>query len=185
MGLLPQVILGALLIVAFALSAQQRLHLNSGTGPMPARQLAYLMRQHHQGAIALKQATPSLQAVIDAPPPTMNINDFVFLSCIGQKSVATFLMTITQNGGYGLAVIPRLMISTTEANAVVEELRRQTVMAPELGRTGQSPWATGYNGSPAPLIAPSSSVGFADDLNLPAGCMSASGVPTIITQVLP
>ena len=39
MGLLPPVILGALLIVAFALSAQQRLALNSRTGPMPARQI--------------------------------------------------------------------------------------------------------------------------------------------------
>src|SRR5579859_8012727 len=88
MGLLTPVILGALLIVAFALSSQQRLGLASHAGPMPARQIAYLMRAHHQGAISLKQATPGLDTVIDAPPATMTVGDHLFLSCISGKFVA-------------------------------------------------------------------------------------------------
>jgi hypothetical protein len=185
MGLLPQVILGALLIVAFALSAHQRLAIASHTGPMPARQIAYLMRTHHQAAVNLKQATPSLQTVVDAAPPSMNLDDFVFLSCVAQKSVATFMMTITAGVGPDLAVIPRLMISTAEANAVVEELKRQSVVEPELGSLSQAPWAAGYGGNPAALVAPSPQVGFSDNVTLPASCLYAPGVPTIVTQVIP
>lgn len=185
MGLLAPVILGALLIVAFALSAHQRLAIASHTGPMPARQLAYLMRVHHQAAISQKMVTPSLQTVIDAAPPSMNIDDFMFLSCVTQKSVTTFMMTITEGGGFDLAVIPRLMTSTANANAVVRELRRQSVVTPELGRLGNTPWAIGYGGNPAALVAPMPQIGMSDSVTIPSGCLYAPGVPTIVTQVIP
>jgi len=185
MGLLPPVILGALLIVAFALSSQQRLTIASHTGPVPARQIAYQMRVHHQAAIALKQADPALSTVTDA----LNDNDFLFLSCINGNTVATVMMTVT-----GIPLIPRVMVGQTEANAVVEELARQSVMAPELGRVGQTAWSAGYDGVAGALITPVVGVGTSDAANihtttglvpLPDSCLAPAGAPVILTQVLP
>ncbi len=190
MGLLPPVILGALLIVAFALSSQQRLAIASHTGPMPARQIAYQMRVHHQAAIALKQADPTLSTVTDA----LNDNDFLFLSCINGNYVATVMMTVI-----GIPLIPTRMINTAEANAVVQELSRQSVLAPELGRIGQTAWATGYDNAPSTLVAPVVGIGLVQfvpsqvaiihtvdgDLPLPDGCLTPDGAPVIMTQVLP
>jgi hypothetical protein len=186
MGLLPPVILGALLIVAFALSAQQRLGLASHAAPMPARQIAYVMRAHHQGAIGLKQATPGLQTVIDAPPPTMSVGDDLFLSCISGKFVATSVTTMTP--------LPTVKLQSAAANAVVAELARQSILVPELGRTGWTPLATGYNNSPLALTAPAPGVGLSDGTNIhttaglipiPPDCVIPSGAPTLITQVVP
>ena len=187
MGLLPPVILGALLIVAFALSSQQRLTIASHTGPVPARQIAYQMRVHHQAAIALKQADPGLSTVTDA----LNDNDYQFLSCIDGNYVATVMMTVE--------LIPTLMISAAEANAVVTELARQSVMAPELGRVGQTAWSIGYNNAPSTLVTPVVGIGLVQfvpsevatihtidgDLPIPDGCLTPNGAPVIMTQVLP
>jgi len=186
MGLLPPVILGALLIVAFALSSQQRLAIASHAGPLPARQIAYLMRAHHQGAIWLKQADTALETVIDAPPPTMNVGDYLFLSCISGKVVATSVTTITP--------IPVAEMGMAEANAVVVELARQSVVSPELGLLGQTPLAVGYDGNPAALVAPAPGIGLSDGTDIhtgtglvpvPSGCLIPAGAPTILTQVLP
>jgi len=179
MGLLPPVILGALLIVAFALSAQQRLAIASHDAPMPARQIAYRMRVHHEAAIRLKQADPSLDTYVDA----LNDNDYQFLSCIEGKTVTTVMMTIS-------FALPELVIGPSEVDAVVEELARQSIIAPELGRTGQTAWANGNGGT---LVAPTAGIGILDFPNMrtatgiiPAPpCLTPDGAPAIVTQVLP
>jgi len=187
MGLLPPVLLGALLIVAFALSAQQRLAIASHTGPVPARQIAYQMRVHHQAAIALKQADPGLTTVTDA----LNDNDYQFLSCINGNYVATAMMTV----GDSITLMPMVMVGEAEANAIVEELARQSVIAPELGRTGQAAWSVGYAGSPSTLITPVVGVGMVDGASIRtssglipasfAACPVPTGAPILVTQVLP
>src|SRR5579871_2296355 len=116
MGLLPSVILGALLIVAFALTAQQRLSIANPTGPLPARQIAYLMRTHHQAAIDQKLANNSLEAEGNFAPPTMTVSgDYTFVSCIHDKVVATGLFVV----GDAMTLIPFAIFGTAENNAVV------------------------------------------------------------------
>lgn len=159
MGLLAPIILGALLIVAFALTSQQKLAIASHTGPMPARQIAYLMRVHHQSAIKQKLANPALDTIVDAAPPTMAISQDLFNSCLQGKVVATGIFTV------GVAAP---LLSPAEADAVVAELKLQTVGAaispfispPGIGLTGES-------------LSPS------------VPCPMPAGVPVIITQVLP
>ena len=185
MGLLPSVILGALLIVAFALSAQQRLALNPRTGPMPARQLAYLMRAHHQSAVNQKLANTNLDTATDFAPPTMTIvGYYTFVSCVQDNVVATGLFIV----GDATTLMPLPLLDTAENNAVVAELRRQSVLPPELGLLGGRPWTVGYNASPSALIAPTPGVGLSDELAagpIAMPCPMPSGVPVIITQVLP
>jgi hypothetical protein len=183
MGLLPSIIIGALLIVAFTLSAQQRLDLNSRAGAMPARQIAYLMRAHHQSAVSQKLADPALDTIVNAAPPTMTVaGDYTFLSCIHGKIVMTAAFVI----GDAVTIIPFPVFSLAENNEVVTELRRQSVLPPELGLLGRTPWAVGYNGSPAALIASASGIGLSDEVvPSPIPCLVPSGVPAIVTQVLP
>ena len=190
MGLLPPVILGALLIVAFALTSLQRLAIASHSGPMPARQIAYQMRTHHQGAIALKQADPSLETVIDAPPPTMSVGDFRFLSCISGQSVSTAAMEV----GDAATLIPEVSIPSTEIDAVLEELARQSVMSPELGRLGAMGWSTGSGGVRSAAITPIAGIGITAGaqirtafglIPLTANCPIPDGAPIIVTQVVP
>jgi hypothetical protein len=179
MGLLPPVILGALLIVAFALSSQQRLALAGHNAPLPARQIAYQMRVHHEAAIRLKQADPSLDAFVDA----LNDNDNQFLSCIQDKTVMTVMMIFPSS-------VPELVIGPSEVDAVVEELARQSVIAPELGRTGQTAWSNGNGGT---LVAPVAGIGILDFPNIRTAtglmptppCLAPNGAPAIVTQVLP
>ena len=118
MGLLAPIILGALLIIAFALTSQQKLAIASLGGPMPARQIAYLMRVHHQSAIKQQLAAPSPGEEVDLAPPTMAINENLFVSCLYGKIVATGIFT----SGTGAAIL-----SPADANAVVAELKRQTI----------------------------------------------------------
>ena len=187
MGLLPPVILGALLIVAFAFSSQQRLALASHDGPLPARQTAYRMRVHHEAAIRLKRADPDLITVTDA----LNDNDDQFLSCIGDKTVATVMMII----GDETTLMPLVIAEVPETNAIVQELARQSIIAPELGRVGQTAWSVGYPGSSSALIPPVVGVGVMEGANIrtssglasasSVGCPAVTGVPVIVTQVLP
>lgn len=184
MGLLPPIILGALLIVAFAFSAQQRLAIASHAGPIPARQIAYQMRVHHQAAIRLKLADPALDIVTDA----LNDNDDQFLSCIHDKTVTTALMTI----GDAMTLMPFVLIGAPETNMVVQELARQSVIAPELGRVGQTAWSIGYTGASSTLVTPVVGVGIADGGYIrtssgliPPTCIVPVGAPVLITQVLP
>jgi len=185
MGLLAPVIIGALLIVAFTLSAQQRLDLNNRTGPMPARQVAYLMRVHHQSAVNQKLADPELDTVVNAAPPTMTITgDYTFLSCIHGKVVVTAAFII----GDALTLMPIPIFSTAENNAIVTELRRQSVLPPEFGLLGHSPWTVGNGGSPTAMITPTSGIGLSDEIDagpISLPCPIPSGVPAIVTQVLP
>lgn len=182
MGLLPPVLIGALLVVAFAFSSQQRLAIASHAPPMPARQLAYLMRAHHQAAVALKVATPSLDTVTDVAPPTMTVaGDYTFISCISGNYVATGLFVI----GDTTTLAPLTLIGAAESNAVVTELKRQSVLSPELGQVGSTPWAVG-NGSSGAQIAPVTGIGLVGDAAL-AGipCPMPNEAPVIVTQVLP
>jgi hypothetical protein len=189
MGLLPQLLLGALIVAAFAATMQQRLAIASRADVLQARQLAYLMRTHHQAAVKLKLATPSLDTLTDAPPGPM-INDFRFLSCITGKVVVTSMYEIS-----GPEIIPVLAYGTDQANAVVAELIRQSVLAPELGRVGKTPWSTGYDGAPSALMTPVAGIGTANGttvrtaagpIPLPNPCSQAPlGAPTMVTQVLP
>jgi hypothetical protein len=182
MGLLPQIILGALLIVAFALSAQQRLALNPRTGPMRARQIAYLMRAHHQAAVNAKMADNALTNEGDYAPPTMTTTgDYTFVTCIGAKTVVTGLFVI----GDDTTLMALPLLGNAENNAVVAELRRQSVLPPELGSLGGKPWAVGYNASPAALIAPTPGVGLAGEVPASAPCLPPGEAPVIVTQVLP
>jgi len=179
MGLLPPVLIGAFLIVAFALSAQQRLTIASHNGPMPARQIAYEMLVHHDAAIRLKQSDPALDTYVDA----LNDNDELFLSCIWGKSVATTMMT-TQN------FIPQLLTGPDQVNRVVEELIRQSVTSPRLEQTGLTAWSIRPDGT---HIVPVAGIGILDFPNMrtssglvPApNCLFPNGAPTIVTQVLP
>lgn len=179
MGLLAPVILGALLIVAFALSAQQRLAIASHNAPMPARQIAYQMRVHHDAAIRLKQSDPALDTYVDA----LNDNDDQFLSCITGKSVATAMMT-THN------FIPVLLTSPDEANSVTEELARQSLTSPGLQQTAANAWTTRADGA---HLVPVVGIGILNFPNLrtasgliPApNCLFPDGAPTIVTQVIP
>lgn len=184
MGLLPPVILGALLIVAFALSSQQRLAIASHAGPMPARQIAYQMRIHHEAAIRLKRATPGLITVTDA----LNDNDDQFVSCIDAKTVSTVMMIV----GDATTLMPFVIVGVSETNAIVQELARQSIIAPELGRVGQTAWSIGYADSPSTLITPVVGIGVADggDIRtssglIPTPCLAPTGAPVIMTQVLP
>ena len=190
MGLLAPVILGALLIVAFALTSLQRLAIASHAGPLPARQIAYQMRTHHQGAIALKLADPSLVTIIDAPPPSMNVGDFRFLSCISGQSVSTAAMEV----GDAVTMIPQVTIPAAEIDALLEELFRQSVMSPELGRMGSVGWSTGYDGVRSAAITPIAGIGITSGaqirtafglIPLTANCPIPDGAPIIVTQVVP
>ncbi len=180
MGLFPQIMLGALILAAFAFTAQQKLSLGSHNGPMPARQIAYLMRVHHQAAVNLKAATPSLAAVGDFGPPSMASEERV-VSCIEGKFVVTGLFTIGDTTT--LMFLP--VVGTAESNAVAAELKRQSVLSPELGRLGQTPRATGYNGSPASSIAPVTQAGLSDEFPLIPNCLLLPGIPAMVTQVIP
>jgi hypothetical protein len=150
----------------------------SHAGPLPARQIAYQMRVHHEAAIRLKRADPLLDTYVDA----LNDNDEQFLSCIRDKSVTTVMMFAS--------AIPQLVIGAGEVDAVTEELARQSVVAPELGRIGQTAWA---NGNTGPSIVPVSGIGILDFPNMrtamgliPAPpCIAPDGAPAITTQVLP
>lgn len=177
MGLLPPVILGALLIVAFALSAQQRLALNTHTGPMPARQVAYLMRVYHQSSVSLKGSpTPPPLGPLANPPSNLAGQTF-YASCADAKSVVTYLIgeTLYRN------------------EAVAAELARQSVAPPELGKNG-SGTTIGYGGLDAPYAVPVAGIGLsngaqivgtADVTILPANCSVPAGAPALQTQVLP
>lgn len=175
MGLLPQILLGALVVAAFAATMQQRLAIASHANFLQARQFAYMLRTHHQAAINLKQADSTLQTTIA---------DSRILSCITGKVV----ITVAWNS---LAV----MTSPDEANTVVEELARQSVLAPELGRVGQTRWSVGYNGIHSALITPVAQTGISDGANirtgtgvfpLPLDCRFIPyGSPAMVTQVLP
>jgi hypothetical protein len=191
MGLLPPVILGALLIVAFALTSQQRLAIASHTGPMPARQIAYQMLVHHWAAVRLMQSNPASYAQLELVDALYD-NDYQFLSCMQGNTVTTVMMTVEP-------MIPTLMISTAEANLVEQELSRQSVIAPELGRIGQTAWSVGYNNASSTQVTPIVGIGLAQfvpsevgtihtidgDLPLPDGCLMPDGAPVIMTQVLP
>lgn len=182
MGLLPPVILAALLVVAFAFSSQQRLAIASHAGPTPARQIAHQMRLHHEAAIRLKRNDPALDTYTDA----LNDNDSQFISCISGKTVTTVMMTI----GDATTLMPFVLVGVSETNAIVQELARQSVIAPELGRIGQTAWANGNGGTRVVLVA---GIGILDFPNMrtatgliPAPpCLAPDGAPAIVTQVLP
>jgi|SRR5579859_2650123 len=178
MGLLPQVILGALLIVAFALSAQQRLAIASHTGPMPARQIAYLMRVYHQSSVAYATNVVLPNGTVADPPPEWDVTSTLFKSCWDGISVVTSL-----NG-----------MQTAENNAVAQELVRQSVIPPEYGLLTPVSWAIGYNGSTVSQLARVPGVGLSDGANiqsgagaiaLATGCAVSSGAVAIQTRVLP
>lgn len=179
MGLLPPILLGALLIVAFALSAQQRLALQSHAPPMPARQLAHLLRVYHQSSISYATgSSPPPAGTIADPPPDWDNTSTLFTSCWDGVTVVTSL-----NG-----------LQAAENNAVVQELVRQTIAPPEYGLLTPAPWTVGYGGSGLSQLTPVPGMGLSDGTQiqsgagavaLAAGCPVPGGTPAIQTRILP
>jgi hypothetical protein len=171
MGLLPQLLLGALIVAAFAATLQQRLAIASHNGPLPARQIAYQMRVYHQSSVTYKEANAALSGTIAAPPPSLTpaapIAAF-FVSCADAHSVVT---TLNQP------------LSAYTNQEIAQEMSRQSVSPPELGGSGKPPQAIGIPG-----IGLSNGMALQTGLGLtalPAGCAVAAGLPAIVTQAVP
>jgi hypothetical protein len=166
MGLFPQLLLGALIVVAFAATAQQRLAIASHTGPDPARQIAYLMRVYHRSSVAYKTANSSAAGTIAAPPPSMTAPQPVatfFTSCADATSVVT---TLADSLG----------------------AHRNQGIAQELSREAASPSTKPAPAIGIPGIGLSNGTALQTGLGvtaLPANCTVAAGLPAIVTQAVP
>jgi hypothetical protein len=166
MGLLPQLMLCALIVAAFAVTAQQRLAIASHSGPAPARQIAHLMEVYHRSSVAYKEANPAAAGVIAAPPPGMTPPQPVatfFASCADGHSVVT---TLTDSlGAYRNQQIAR-------------ELSRQAL--DQVGEPAQIIGVPGIGLSTGNAVQ--TGLGLA---TLPANCTVAAGLPAVITQAVP
>ena len=156
MGGFPQMLLAALIVAAFAFTAQQRLAIAAHNGPAPARQIAYLLRTYHRSAVAFKQANPATTQTIVAGPAGMT----GFVSCADSHSVVT---TIDQSYG------------TARDQQIAGEMLKQSLPAdspgigvPGVGMSDGTRLQTGFGA-----------------LALPAACPVEAGLPAMQTQVLP
>ena len=180
MGLLPSLILGALIVTAFAFTAQQRLVLASPAGPMPARQIAYLMRVYHQSSVAYQLSAKGPAGVI-ANPPSFLTASFYFTSCTDGNSVVTFV------GGQSASPQWTGGAGAYQNQSVVRELLRQSLSPPELGPVRQTSQIAGQI-APVPGIGLSTGTQIQSGsglLTLPSGCGVAAGLPAIQTRVAP
>ena len=169
MALVPQIMLGALILLAFAFTAQQKLVIANHTGPAPERQIAYLMRAYHQASVSAKAANGGLTGTVANPSPAMSGAGsvaFFFTSCADAKNVVTTLSE-TLNG--------------YQNQSIARELARQSAAPPELG--GVAPHSVVIPGVGLSTgNAVQTGVGA---LALPAGCAVTAGMPAIVTQVIP
>ena len=169
MALVPQILLGALILLAFAFTAQQKLVIANPAGPAPERQIAYLMRAYHQSSVAAKAANSALTGLLANPSPAMSGPSpvaFFFTSCADAHSVVTTLIEAS---------------NAHQQQSIAHELARQSGAPPELGtvapRTVVIPGTGLSNGT-----AVQTGVG---PLPLPANCAVAAGLPAIVTRVVP
>ncbi len=161
--------LGALILLAFAFTAQQKLVIANHAGPAPERQIAYLMRAYHQSSVAAKAADGALVGTVANPSPAMSGAAPValfFTSCADAKSVVTTLIE-AQN--------------TYQNQSIARELARQSSAPPELGSVAShNVVIPGVGLSTGTAIQ--TGVG---QLALPANCAVTAGLPAIVTQVMP
>lgn len=156
MGGFPQMLLAALVVAAFAFTAQQRLAIAAHNGPDPARQIAYLLRTYHRSAVAVKLASPATTETIVAGPAGMT----GFVSCADAHSVVT---TIDQS--YGTARDQQI------ADALLKQSLGQDssgIGVPGVGISDGTRLQTGLGA-----------------IALPAACPVEAGLPAMQTQVVP
>ena len=177
MALVPQILLGALVLLAFAFTAQQRLAIANHAGPAPERQVAFLMRAYHRSSVAAKTAAPSLTGVLADPSPSMTGAApvaFFFTSCADAHDVVTTLGGASATPGADAA-------GAYQNQSVARELARQSASPPELGLT--APQRTAVPGIGLSTGAAVETA--AGALAFPAGCAVKAGLPAIQTRVVP
>lgn len=169
MALVPQILLGALILLAFAFTAQQKLAIANSKGPVPERQIAYLMRVYHQASVAAKAADGSLTGALANPSPAMSGASpvaFFFTSCADATSVVTTL--IDPAGSYRNQSIARELARQASAPPELGTVAPRTVVIPGTGLSTGASIQTGAGQTP-----------------LPANCTVTAGLPVIVTRVVP
>ena len=183
MGLFPPYMILVLVLLAAALTAQQRLALASHNAAFPARQIAYQMRVYHQSSVNYKLANGTATGVITSPPPSLS-SQFYFTSCADAENVVTFV------GGASAGRAWAGGLGAFNNQSVAAELARQSISPPELGLVSQSSRVTGYLGVTTSQAITVPGIGLSTGSNiqtgyglvaLPAGCTVPAGVPAMLT----